>query len=230
MFLDGFDEQARVPIFDEIDSLSGQNVGRFSLVNRLLAKPADETLGGGREILSLEVFQDYSFDEERPLQRSSDGSEVRQAGAPGLLLRYNPSESSQLRAEVRYNTLFGGVESTALSGSYGFRNGYQVGLRWTARSNVERSETLTNQLRLSARLALVPRKLSLMGEVNYDAERSLVQFQRYLLDFTGSCYGISLEYGDFRGGTRRDQEYRLSVTLKNVGSFLDVTGGRSESL
>jgi LPS-assembly protein len=230
VFLDGFDEQGRVPVFDEIDSLTGQNVGRFALVNRLLAKPADEKLGGAREILSFELFQDYSFDDERPLQRSGDGSEVRQAGSPGLLVRYTPTDSSQLRAEVRYSTLFGEVESTALSASYGIAPGYHLGLRWTARRDPELSDTQTNQLRLSTRLALVPRKLSLATEVNYDVERSLVQFQRYLLDFTGSCYGISLDVADLRAGTRRDREYRLLVTLKNVGSFLDVTGGRSEQL
>ena len=66
-----FDEQGRVPLFDEVDPLSprGLNVGRVALINRLLAKPADPAKGGGaREILSFELSRGYSFDADQPLQ------------------------------------------------------------------------------------------------------------------------------------------------------------------
>ena len=62
-YIDEFDEQDRVPVFDEIDNVRGLNVGRVSLINRFLAKPRGD--GGSREILSVTFYQDYSLDDER---------------------------------------------------------------------------------------------------------------------------------------------------------------------
>ena len=63
-YLGEYDDRDRVPRFDEIDVINAANLGRVSLINRVLAKPADESRGSGREILSLELFQLYSFDDE----------------------------------------------------------------------------------------------------------------------------------------------------------------------
>ncbi|MEZ5314267.1 MAG: hypothetical protein R2862_11785 [Thermoanaerobaculia bacterium] len=45
-YLGDFEEQDRVPQFDEIDILRPSNLVEVSLINRLLAKPSDETRGG----------------------------------------------------------------------------------------------------------------------------------------------------------------------------------------
>ena len=66
---DEFEDQNRVPSFDSVDRLFSGNVARLSLINRLKAKPADEEEGGAaREILTFELTQRYSFDDESPLQ------------------------------------------------------------------------------------------------------------------------------------------------------------------
>ncbi|HVS14423.1 MAG TPA: LPS assembly protein LptD [Thermoanaerobaculia bacterium] len=229
-FFDEYDEDDRVPLFDEVDRVAGRNVGRFSLVNRLLAKPADEKSGGAREILSFELFQDYSFDDQRPLQSSRDRTLTRAEGPLTGLLRFSPGRRTSLRTEVEYNTLFGEVESTSVSGSFGIGKASNVGLRWTTRTDAETAETRTHQVRLSTRMSLVPDRLTLDAMVNYDIERSTLQLQRYVLGYRGSCFQVSLEASDYRTGTRRDTEYRFLLTLKNVGTFLDITGGQTATL
>jgi LPS-assembly protein len=225
-FFDEFDEQDRVPVFDEIDGLRGTNVGRFSLFNRLLAKPADEAEGSAREILSLELFQDYSLDNDQPLQTSADGTQELQEGPIGMVLRYSPSRRTNLRTDLSYDTLFSGIRSTSVSGTFALTRRNQLGLRWTTRRNVERDITQTHQVRLSAGLGLTER-LRLDASVNYDVNEQFAQYQRHVLTYQGSCYGLSLEYGDFRAGNQRDSQYRFVVTLKNVGTFLDLNGGGS---
>lgn len=235
-FLDDFEERDRIPLFDEIDGLGSNNLGRVALVNRLLAKPADREGGSAREILLFELAQAFSFNEDEPLQRGRritviDGEEVsvpvtRSAGPIIALLRFNPSDGLSLKTQVNYNTLFGEVESTQFSGFLN-RGADSLGITWFTRTLADVGETIGNQVRLTGSIGLVPNKLRLTSQLNYDLEQGLLQQQRYILDFTGSCYGLRFEARDFTAGELRDTDFRLAVTLKNVGTFLDLTGGFS---
>lgn len=225
-FLEEDEEQERAPLFDEVDPLPGTNAARFSLFNRVLGKLSEDQGGGSFEIFSFEISQDYSFDE--PLQMGA--GEERQEGPLRSVVRYNPSRRTLLQAEVRYNTLFSTVESTDLTASYGFGKTSNLGVRWSTRTNAESGEIQANQVRLGAGFPVVPRRLRLQAELNYDIERSLAQLQRYFLLFQGSCYDITLELGEFKSASRRDREFRFMMSLKNVGTFFDITGGESETL
>lgn len=229
VFRDEFDDDLRIPRFDEIDRLSGRNSARYSVVNRLLAKPRDESKGGARELLSLTVFQDYSFDADRPLQRSRDGLETKAEGPLRALFRYNPSLATNLRIDLGYDTLFGGLQSAAVSGRVQYRERDHLGLRWTTRRDVELDNTTSHQVRLSAGVG-IGQRWKVSGDINYDVERDLKQLQRYFVDFKGKCFGITLEGGDYRTGGRRDVQYRFLLNLRNVGSFLDINGGSSSDL
>ena len=228
-FTDEFDEFRRVPRFDEVDRIQGRNTARYEVVNRLLAKPRDESRGGAREVMSLTIFQDYSFDALSPLQSSSDGTMTKAQGTLNALYRYNPTVDTNLRVDLGYNTLFGGLQSAAVSGRVQYRKRDHLGLRWTTRRNVERDETTAHQVRFSTGVGIGER-WTVSAEVNYDVERSLKQLQRYFIDFKGCCFGLTLEGGDYRIGGRRDVQYRLLVNLRNVGSFLDINGGSSGEL
>ena len=229
VFRDEFDDENRIARFDEVDRIQGNNSARYSIVNRLLAKPRNEDLGGAREILSLTIFQDHSFDEDRPLQRSSDRTETKSLGPLSALFLYNPSRSTNVRVDLAYNTLFGGLQSTSVSSSVRFRDRDRIGLRWTTRRDVELDSTQAHQVRLSTSVGFGQR-WTWTGEINYDVERSLKQLQRYFLDFKARCFGLTFEAGDYRIGNRRDVQYRFLLNLKNVGTFLDINGGSSEDL
>jgi LPS-assembly protein len=110
-----FEDQDRVLRFDEIDSFSASESGSVALVNRVLAKPADEKQGSAFEILSFELAQGYSFREDQPLQRSRDGSLTSRESPIFARLRYSPSRVFDLQGRATWSTLFSGLESTSLS-------------------------------------------------------------------------------------------------------------------
>jgi LPS-assembly protein len=231
-YLGAFDEQERVAQFDEIDLLYPSNIAELALVNRLLARPADEAQGGAFEILSFELSQAYSFDQTQPLQRSRDGLRTDPSSPLFAKLRYNPSRAFSLQAQAAYNTLFTGLDSTSLSGTAKFTRG-NVGLTWFTRYASEsyndptRSDTISDQIRVNFGVDLLPSRLRLDGQVNYDVENGEIQQQRYFLNYLSQCWSVSLEGREYTRGLVVDRDYRLSITLKNVGSFLDISGGAS---
>ncbi len=228
-YADDFQDSTLVPRFDSVDSLFSGNVARVSLINRIKGKPADEDGGAAREIVNFEVRRSYSLDSNDFLER---GSETLEAGAPIItstagpleaILRFSPSDTTLLRADWTYSVLFKQLTSSSISASTRLgRNDF--GLRYTTRYRPQDGETLSNQIRLAAGVVPLPGRLTLRASVDYDIEASEIQDQRYFLDYTSQCYGIRLEYRDFQVGTVKDTDYRIAFTLKNVGTFLDLTG------
>lgn len=223
-----FEDQNRIPRFDEFDRLRAGTTVRYALVNRLLAKGTEEG-ASAREILSLELFQLFSLD-ERPLQISS--GVATKEGPYIARLRFIPNRGTLLRVETRFNTIFNTVESNSVSGT--FSSGpYNFGLRWNSRVNVETGSTSRSQVRVSAGVRTWRNKLRLGVALTYDLEESLAIAQSYVIDYTGSCYGVLVSISEFSTLARpdlQDRQIRFSLSLKNVGTFLDLTSGTRETL
>lgn len=219
-----FDDQAHVPRFDGTDGFASGNLGTLSLINRLKAKPRDEAAGGGaRDVATLTLSRRYSFDRDEPLERDPQAGSS-QFGPYLASLRVNPSEVLILEASASYSGLFGRLTSSSLSTDLRLDRA-RVGVRWNRSVAAATGTTLSDQYRFSAGLDVVPDRLRIQAWVDYDAERSMLQEHRYFLDYISQCYSVHLEYRDYQPGTDlRERDYRLSFTLKNVGSFLDLTG------
>ncbi len=94
------------------------------------------------------------------------------------------------------------------------------------------SEKRSEQLRVFTKLALLPERLSLEAEISFDVEgredvvggRSPWEIlqQRYFLNWTSQCYAWQLEYRESNFQEIPDRDIRFSLTLKNVGTFLDL--------
>ena len=91
-------------------------------------------------------------------------------------------------------------------------------------------------MRLSGVLALPWWNLRLQGQVSYDVQQKFLQNDQIALDYTAQCYSLHLEFRDFRTGTSTgvltgqiasDREIRFSLSLKNVGTFLDLNSRSS---
>ena len=236
-WLGDFDETARVPNFDEVDDLRrtvggfglrSTQSGRWSLVNRLLAKPAAEDGGSAREILSFEVAQEVSLDDAQPLQVSAGGA-TAQEGPISTLLRFSPSLDSSFKAEVDYSGFFSNPVRTSLSGNHRFGRG-NLAATWFTRYDAESGEARSDQVRFYGGLDVVRDRLRLESQVNYDLELALLQQQSYVLHWRSQCYALRLEMRDFRAGNRRDTEYFLSFSLKNVGTFVPLTARTTTTL
>jgi lipopolysaccharide assembly outer membrane protein LptD (OstA) len=219
-----------IPLFDEVDTSSASNFGRLALDNRILAKPNVEN-GNAREVLLFEVARNYSFDTASPLQSSLDGLNTTAAGPLETLLRYNPTDKISLKIQVNYNTLFSGIASTSLTGNYGFGPANYVAATWFTNYQTELKTSLSNQIRLGGGYSIVPWGLRLEAQVNYDFEQQLLQSETLVANYTSQCYGLRVELRKFQSATGtlgvQDREIRFALTLKNVGTFLDLTSRSS---
>lgn len=227
-FVDDFDDQELVPLFDEIDNLKPSNIGGFSLVQRLLAKPEDEEVdGGSREIMSFELGQSYSLDDTQPFETASDGT-TTQKSPISARLRFNPSATTNVQARASYSAFFKQLRSTSFSG--GFEAGrHRFGATWFTRYNAEAGEKTSNQVRLFTGIELWKNRLRLDTQINYDVLRDFLQQQRHMLSYTSQCFSVQLEFRDFESNRRKERDYRISVNLKNVGTFLDFASGERET-
>ena len=221
-----YDEANRIPRFDEVEDVRPTNVWGYAMVNRLLAKPKDEERDGGpREIASFTLSQGFSLDNAVPLQSSRDGTLTSQEGPMRGELRFNPSRNVSLEAEANYSTLFSNLTSTSLSTSFGVGR-HDFGLSWYTRYDAETGEDVSDQVRLLATLELLPQRLIYGAQVSYDMFSDFLQSSRHTLIWNGQCWGLRLEYADYnRIGRPSDYDVRFALSLKNVGTFLDLTGG-----
>jgi hypothetical protein len=80
------------------------------------------------------------------------------------------------------------------------------------------------QLRIAAGLPILPKKLRFDIEANYDLTKGKMLESRSLLTFSAACFKVLVEYRDLRTGETPSRDYRVALTLRNVGSFLDFTG------
>lgn len=222
-FVGDFDEQAAVPGFDNrIDGFSSGNFARVALVNRIKAKPRDESKGGSWNLLTFELGRRYSFDDDRPFESNPAG--MTSQGSPlDALVRFKPSDDTSLRATAIYSPLFSQLLSTSLTSDWrGKRAG--VDLRWNRSYVAETGETRTDQLRFGTNFDVIPKRLKFRLSADYDIERDELQESRLFMDYHADCYSLRLELRDYRAGNRDETDYRFAFTLKNVGTFLDLTG------
>nr|MDP9121446.1 hypothetical protein [Acidobacteriota bacterium] len=240
-YLGGFKDPERIPLFDQVDPLLPSNSVRVALDNRLLGKPEGKNgqEGSAREILLFELSTTYSFDPKQPLQFSTDNTIKSARGPVEALLRFSPGLRSSLQVQVDYNTLFKTLQSTQVSGNLSFLQNDFVGLTWfvnrlpgfvntvglTPGGGTFGSTTTTttgDQIRLSTVLTIVPNRLNVQGQINYDLQQHLLQQQDYVVDWLRQCWGLRMELRRFRTTNGSDREVLLSLTLKNIGTILDI--------
>ena len=106
--------------------------------------------------------------------------------------------------------------------------GNAIDVSWSPQYQAITGETLNNHGSVGWRWNALPGRLSWTSRISYDFERQFFRDQRHLLSWRGSCYAIRLELHESRTVNQTRRDYLLSVDLKNVGTFLDLTGGGLE--
>lgn len=224
-WVDEFDDSAQISVFDEIDTFQPANATRVSLINRFLAKPRDEEEGGATEIASLEVSKVYIFDD------FDDNPDNDVDGPIETTLRLNPSEETSFKGEWRYDEENSQLISQSLSGGTKLYDRHGVGLTWFTRWNAVSGDETSDQIRIFTKFEIIPDKLYFDAQVGYNLlddfamtnpELDRLQEQRYVIDYRSQCYSWLLEYRETNYASFEDSELRFSLSLKNVGTFLDL--------
>ena len=218
--------QDEVPNFDIIDTPALPIVRdsvTYSLTQRVIGKEATEG-GNPREILSFALRQSVALSD--PFPRFGPGQGEHQFTPLLATLRFNPYQSVTVDANAEFGNVSHQTDSVSFSANLvgtGKRADKYLGLTYYASFDRPGQSDGRSQIRLNGGSSLVRDRIRADVQLNYDATEGRFLEQRYLSGWTGSCYGLALEYRRYRvygtaAGTNFSS-YGIAVTLKNVGTI-----------
>jgi LPS-assembly protein len=213
-----------IPQFDEIDTVFGQNQVRYALVNRLLARPTGGMAGSAEEIASLEIGQNYALSQPQNASDTRDPN-FRPMGPLEAILRISSAGKYHLDGRLQYDTHFNQVIGTTLTAGANWGMDF-FNVSWFASRPTPIPGivlTDTDQLRFGGGLDLGP-YFRFDTNVAWDVRNALVQEDRSLLTYKGSCFTVFVEVRQLRLEPQPRNDYRLVVNLKDIGTLLDVNG------
>jgi len=204
---------------------------------------------GSVEIASFSISQIFSFDEDQPFMAihvEPDGTAVPLDSPAGPIVangRYNPHAAASLDATVRYEPFFDNIDTVSFSANLrSLKLGY---LRMSYFLDRDLSGRFVNddgisvpagdpngqldfvdgsQIRLLGGTSFLRRKITLDLEGSYDIENGDLQDQRYRVGYNSQCCGILVEMARRDFDTIDEIEYRFTLNLRGVGTFLDLQG------
>lgn len=203
-----------------------QNSVEYSLTQRLIGKESGEA-GNAREVLSFALRQSVALSEPFDPSQFSTGEH---RFTPLLAsLRFNPYQSVTLDASATFGNISHQLDQVSVSANLvgtGTNADKYLHFTWFSSLNPPgRSDASTSQIRLNAGSSLVKDRIRADVQLNFDAKDARFLEQRYLAGWTGSCYGIALEFrryelfGSQFGEDTNRNSFGIAVTLKNVGTI-----------
>jgi LPS-assembly protein len=224
------DNQNEIIRFDTVDSpflpIVSETI-EYSLTQRLIGKEAGAN-GNAREVLSFALRQTMAPGD--PFRKATTANEDDVRFSPLFAsLRFNPYQSTTLDATAAFGNETKQLDQASVSanliGTGRFADKY-LGFTWFASFDDPRTptDTSSSQIRINTGSYIVKDRIRADMQLNYDATRGRFLEQRYVAGWTGSCYGIALEYRRyFVFGAAVDEEldysWGIAVSLKNVGTF-----------
>ena len=221
-------DQSKILRFDTVDSPFlpiVQDSVEYSLTQRLIGKEKSES-GNAREILSFALRQSVALSD--PFPRAGVAAGEHKFTPLAASLRFNPYQSTTVDATAQFGNVSHQLDQLSLSanllGTGKFADKY-LGFTYFARlEDPAIPDSDSSQIRINAGSFLIKERLRADVQLNYDAKKGEFLEHRYLTGWTGSCYGIALEYRRYRvfGSATNDDylsSYGIAVTLKNVGTI-----------
>lgn len=229
-YVDGINDFSDIIRFDDIDLMNDTNQVTYSLTNRLFVKDKN---GNVDELLSWEVAQSRYFDptfggavipgQRNVIQSTED--------IDGFDFLYGPRSYSPVVSILRfqhlvgfewrvdYDPLLGRISNSSFQGNVRFSK-YFFGVGHT---EVNENPVVTepnNQINILAAVGNQNRKGWNVG-VNafYDLDRHVLDFATTEVTYNTDCCGITAEWRRYNFGVRDDTQYRISLSIANVGAF-----------
>lgn len=219
------EDQARIIRFDTVDSPFlpiVQNQVEYSLTQRVIGKEKGEG-GNAREVASFAVRQTVALSD--PFENNI-GVTGEHKFTPLLgTLRVNPYQSITLDASATYGNISHQFDQLSFSANLvgtGKRADKYLALTWFETLSAGRGIPGTSNVRINVGSNLIRDRVRADISVNFNPRNREFIEQRYLAGWTGSCYGIALEYRNYEftvpGERDRNQSIGIAVTLKNIGT------------
>lgn len=210
-----------LPVFDEVDSAVNTNRVKFTLSNRLYRR--SNRSSSAEEFLSLDIFQEYSFD--RPLSYGAEGK-TSQRGPYGAALRFVPIQGATVDGRVSVDALSHKIRSMSLSTSMS-RKVYNTGFTWYESYSPTTGDRTSSQAQVRFGLNNPDFPLKFDVQVAYDIQQKTMQQQRFSVGYTGSCWGVRAEYRNLQSAYYPARDYRIIFSLKGIGDLPVIKGSLS---
>ena len=223
--------QDEIVRFDLVDSPAlpiVQHSVEYSLTQRLIGKETGPN-GNAREVLSFALRQSVALSDPFPGTTVFPGAGEQKYTPLLATLRFNPYQSITVDANATYGNVSHQLDQVSLSTNLvgtGKRADRYLGLTYFA---TFKQPGVTNGnsagVRINTGSSLWHERIRADVQLNYDAKDRRFLEQRYVAGWTGSCYGIGLEYRRYyvfksaTGKLEADWNYGIAITLKNVGTI-----------
>jgi LPS-assembly protein len=230
----------KIPQFDEVDFLVGTRQLTYGLVQSLFARRPIPRTGklAPYEFMRLVVRQTYYFDiangqNERDPQYAASvfgrffvGQGIASHKGPiDSRLRIMPTREFQTNVDMQYDVNFHAVRRLGIDAAL---NTERVGLRgnWSRLKTPSGQQLVNNGdfVQGSARFALLPKRVNLLGEAYYDFQQKQWVHTRAALRYDVQCCGLTVETIHYKYGVRDDNTFRISIDLANIGSVGNFFG------
>ncbi len=233
------DQYEAIPKFDEVDyQFLGTNQVQYALVNRVYVKRPDP--GGGKpstwELLNWRIQQTYyvkigegqnEFDSNYLNAFFGPGGEPAHYSPLQSRLRVRPTQALSADFSYEYDVNFKQTRSLGASlrwsGARGLLNTSWYRYNRVARK-IENRVALADTIRSSARLEVLPGRLSLEGGADYDLRQDKFLSSRGRLRYDVQCCGFIGEVVQYNYNRRQERQIRFSIELANVGSVGNFQG------
>ena len=219
-------DQRNVIRFDSVDTPYlpiVQDSVEYSLTQRVIGKESGEN-GTAREIASFSLRQSVALSD--PFESAGESAGEHEFTPLQASLRVNPYQSVTLDATASFGNISHQLDQMSVSANVlgtGRHADKYLGLTYFASLESARSQFSSSQVRVNAGSFIIRDRLRADVQLNFDAKEGEFLEQRYVAGWTGSCYGIALEYRRYQlfgaVGERNRASYGAAVTLKNVGTF-----------
>jgi hypothetical protein len=236
------EDQNRIIRFDTVDSPFlpiVRDTVEYALVQRVLGKESGES-GNAREVLSFSLRQTVALSDPFTQQNSNTGvpsGASHQFSPLNATLRVNPYQSITVDANATFGNISHQLDQLSFSANLigsGEQADKYLSLTWFESFRPPNSTFEgSSAIRINTGSSLIRDRVRADIQLNYDAKAGKFLEQRYLAAWTGSCYGIALEYRQYEvvvGGQRDDKpSYGFAITLKNVGTVERASAAQIEN-
>jgi LPS-assembly protein len=229
-----FEEFDSIPRFDYLDFFPGTNEVRYGFVQQVYSKrPGRSGKLEPYEFINWRLGQTYYVDiasGANIYDPNYSSAVFGKDGEPAHLsplqsrLRIRPTPAVSTNFDLEYDVNFREIRSLSLSTSVNYRL-FGLDARWfrgTYRVTLDRTRP-TNTMRGSARLALVPGKLTAAGSADYDVITKTMVQSTARLRYDVQCCGFVAEMINSKYNLKNKQ-YRFSIELANIGSIGNFMG------
>jgi LPS-assembly protein len=235
-WISDMDDFQRLVFFDYHDAIASTNEVEYFFINRFIGRRNDQPWEWLAVILRQKYFLDHDFggsfkvgeeNQIEPLYSFSPYDALyypRRFTPVQMIARFNPVPrfSSQFRSE--YDTLNHRFSSWSVAGTYQ-QDWLFSSVGYLRLKPLDFRQDDSNYLQTSFSIGRDQRGLSTDISLSYNFENTNLDNIYIRLNYFTDCLGISAEFSNFDIFNReRENEFRISLFLRGIGSFGKLRG------